>query len=89
MPRLEMVCKLTALVCRFRWTPISATMLENIGAICGPLVDPPADPDATARAREILRLLFRHRRIPTLARRNVGRPPVMKCATTVWSLTFR
>ena len=59
---LEMVCKLTALVCRFRWTPISATMLENIGAICGPLVDPPADPDTTARAREILRLVFRHRR---------------------------
>jgi pyoverdine/dityrosine biosynthesis protein Dit1/AcrR family transcriptional regulator len=59
---LELVCKLTALVCRFRWTPISATMLENIGAICGPLVDPPADPDTTARAREILRLVFRHRR---------------------------
>jgi pyoverdine/dityrosine biosynthesis protein Dit1 len=59
---LEMVCKLAALVCRFRWTPISATMLENIGAICGPLVDPPADPETTAQAREILRLVFRHRR---------------------------
>jgi hypothetical protein len=59
---LEMVCKLTALVCRFRWTPISATMLENIGAICGPLVDPPADTETTAQAREILQLVFRHRR---------------------------
>ncbi|MGC1619179.1 MAG: isocyanide synthase family protein [Candidatus Acidiferrum sp.] len=60
---LEMVCKLTTLVCRFRWTPMSATMLENVGAVCGPLVDPPAHPDTTARAREILRLVFRHRRI--------------------------
>jgi pyoverdine/dityrosine biosynthesis protein Dit1 len=59
---LEMVSKLTALVCRFRWTPISATMLESIGAICGPLVDPPADRETTARAREILRVVFQHRR---------------------------
>src|SRR5580700_1611479 len=59
---LEMVCKLTARICRFRWTPISTTMLENIGAICGPLVDPPADRETTARAREILRLVFQRRR---------------------------
>jgi hypothetical protein len=59
---LEMVCKLTALVCRFRWTPISATMLENIGTICGPLADSPADPETTAQAREILRLVFHDRR---------------------------
>jgi pyoverdine/dityrosine biosynthesis protein Dit1 len=59
---LEMVCKLTALVSQFRWTPVSATIVESIGTICGPLVDPPADPLATARAREILRLVFRHRR---------------------------
>jgi pyoverdine/dityrosine biosynthesis protein Dit1 len=70
---LEMVCKLTALVCRFSWMPMSATMLESVGAICGPLVDPPADPDTTARARDILRLVFRHRR--TL-------PGAEKCAQT-------
>ncbi len=59
---LELVCKLTAFVCRFRWTPIAASMLESMGTICGPLVDPPADPDTTRRAREILRCVFRHRR---------------------------
>lgn len=59
---LEMVCKLVSLVCRFRWTPIAATLFENLGAICGPLVDPPADSDTTAQASEILRLVFSHRR---------------------------
>jgi pyoverdine/dityrosine biosynthesis protein Dit1 len=59
---LEMVCKLAALVCRFRWTSISASMLASIGAICGPLIDPPADPETTTRARKILGLVFRHRR---------------------------
>jgi pyoverdine/dityrosine biosynthesis protein Dit1 len=60
---LEMVCKLVALVCLFRWTPIASGMLESIGAVCGPLVDPPTDPEATGRAKEILHLVFRHRRL--------------------------
>jgi pyoverdine/dityrosine biosynthesis protein Dit1/AcrR family transcriptional regulator len=60
---LEIICKLTDLICRFRWTPLSANLLQSVGAIAGPLVDPPADPQHTQRAREILRLVFRHRRL--------------------------
>jgi pyoverdine/dityrosine biosynthesis protein Dit1/AcrR family transcriptional regulator len=60
---LDMVCKLVALVCQFRWLPPSASVLESVGAICGPLVDPPADPETTARAREILLLVLNHRRL--------------------------
>jgi len=60
---LEMTCKLVGLVCQFRWLPPSAGMLESVGAICGPLVDPPADPNTTSRAREILRLVYQHRRL--------------------------
>jgi pyoverdine/dityrosine biosynthesis protein Dit1/AcrR family transcriptional regulator len=60
---LELVCKLIALICRFRWAPPAGAILESIGTICGPLVEPPVDPETTARAREILRLVFRHRRL--------------------------
>ena len=60
---LELVCKLTDLACRFRWMPQSDTMLKSIGAIAGPLVDPPVNPEATKVAREILGLVFRHRRL--------------------------
>ena len=60
---LDLVCKLTDLVCRFRWMPQANTMLSSIGAVARPLLDPPADPHATARANEILQILFRHRRL--------------------------
>jgi pyoverdine/dityrosine biosynthesis protein Dit1/AcrR family transcriptional regulator len=60
---LEMVCKLVSLVCRFRWMPLSAAMLESIGGICGPLLEPPADQKVAKLAGEILRLVFRHRRL--------------------------
>ena len=60
---LDLVCKLTDLVCRFRWMPQANTTLNSIGAIAGPLVDPPVDPQATALAKEILQLVFRHRRL--------------------------
>src|SRR5258706_4579539 len=60
---LDMVCKLISLACQFRWLAPSASMLESVGAICGPLVDAPADAATTAHAREILQLVFRHRRL--------------------------
>lgn len=60
---IELVCKLVDLVCRFRWMPTSGMGLESVGQIFGPLVAPPADRDATAVAREILRRVFRHRRL--------------------------
>jgi pyoverdine/dityrosine biosynthesis protein Dit1 len=60
---LELVCKLAGLVCQFRWLPLSGTMLGSIGEISGPLVEPPADPQTTSVAREILRLVFRQRRL--------------------------
>jgi pyoverdine/dityrosine biosynthesis protein Dit1 len=64
---LDLLCRLLGLACRFpsmpRWMPLSGSVLESIDSIAAPLVDPPADPQATAVAREILRLVFRHRRL--------------------------
>lgn len=60
---IEMVAKLVDLAGRFRWVPTSGAALAGIGEIFGPLVAPPADPQATAVAREILRRVFRHRRL--------------------------
>jgi pyoverdine/dityrosine biosynthesis protein Dit1/AcrR family transcriptional regulator len=69
---LELVCKLIDVFCRFRWMPLPGNLLENVSAIAGPLVDPPADPASTAVAREILGIIFRHRRLL---------PDAEKCAT--------
>jgi len=60
---LELIGKLVDVAWRFRWMPLSGSLLESIDSIAGPLVDPPADPQATAAAREILQLVFRHRRL--------------------------
>jgi pyoverdine/dityrosine biosynthesis protein Dit1/AcrR family transcriptional regulator len=60
---LDLVCKLIDLICRFRWVPVPGNLLESVSAIAGPLVDPPADSASTAVAREILGIVFRHRRL--------------------------
>jgi pyoverdine/dityrosine biosynthesis protein Dit1/AcrR family transcriptional regulator len=60
---LNLVCKLAGLVSRFDWVPQSRGILENLAATFGPLVDPPVDAHTNRVAREILRSLFRHRRL--------------------------
>jgi len=48
------------------------------------LVDPPADPNTTSRAREILRLVYQHRRLlPGSA--TVRQQRAMASASNVWS----
>jgi pyoverdine/dityrosine biosynthesis protein Dit1/AcrR family transcriptional regulator len=60
---LNLVCKLTALLSRFDWVPQARGMLENLGAIFGPLVEAPTDAKTNRAAREILNFLFRSRRL--------------------------
>jgi pyoverdine/dityrosine biosynthesis protein Dit1/AcrR family transcriptional regulator len=60
---LNLVCKATAMLSRFGWVPQSRAILENLGAIVGPLVEPPVDGKTNRVAREILLLLFRNRRL--------------------------
>jgi pyoverdine/dityrosine biosynthesis protein Dit1/AcrR family transcriptional regulator len=60
---LDMVCKVTALISRFDWVPQARGMLENLGAMLGPLVEPPPDAGTSRVARAILRFLFRNRRL--------------------------
>ncbi|HLK04575.1 MAG TPA: isocyanide synthase family protein, partial [Candidatus Acidoferrum sp.] len=60
---LNLFTKLLSQIRRARWLPGSGGLLDSIGEICGPLVDPPADLAHTRKATEILRLVFRHRRL--------------------------
>jgi pyoverdine/dityrosine biosynthesis protein Dit1/AcrR family transcriptional regulator len=60
---LDLVCKLTSMLSRFDWVPQARTLLENLGAIFGPLVEQPADAKTNRTAREILNLVFRNRRL--------------------------
>ena len=60
---LNLFAKLISQIRRARWLPGSGGLFDSIGDICGPLVDPPANPAHTAKAEEILRLVFRHRRL--------------------------
>src|SRR5437764_424096 len=60
---LNLFTKLLSQIRRARWLPGSGGLFDSIGDICGPLVDPPANAAHTAKAEEILRLVFRHRRL--------------------------
>lgn len=60
---LNLFCKLLAQARRARWLPGVGNVLDSVGEICGPLLEPPADPKQTALSQKILRLVFRHRRL--------------------------
>ena len=60
---LNLICKLLTLLSRFGWVPQSRAMLESLGAVFGPLVEPPVDAETDRVAREILTFLFRNRRL--------------------------
>ena len=75
---VELVCKLVDVACKFRWVPGAGAALGSVGEVLGPLVQPAVDEGTSATAREILRLVFRHRRLlpgeDTCARAEDGMP---------------
>jgi hypothetical protein len=60
---LDLVCDLLALAPPFLGVPAAGPALGRLDGVLGPLLEPPEDPDLAGRAAEVLRVVFRHRRL--------------------------
>jgi len=60
---IDFTCELFSLSKRLSWLPSFGNTLAKVDEICAPLVEPPPDEHATRLASELLKHLFRYRRL--------------------------